>query len=213
MWQRTSSLFPDLAYDAFSRQPRSKFSASSFPALVGGRGKHVNEARFSGQKSLTVGTLVRFSFVPYHRFYYFYPSILWQALELVMALRQHAQRIPLLRMASFPTLICLRWIFLIGLQPNLKVTQRVLFIARQSLLLRTEVILSVIKVFPDVEIADSSDSKTHDKVDFSSKPLRQAMNRGSFELRRTSGRLKNLINCKNSLMRTPLQMKKALNCK
>ena len=39
--------------------------------------------------------------------------------------------------------------------------------------------LSVIKVFPDVEMADSSDSKTHDKVDFSSKLLRQAMNRGS----------------------------------
>lgn len=84
---------------------------------------------------------------------------LWLALELVMALRQHAQRIPLLRMASYPTLICLRWIFLIGLQPNLKVTQRVLFIARQSLLLRTEVILSVIKVFPDVEIVMRSSSR------------------------------------------------------
>ena len=86
--------------------------------------------------------------------------------------------------------------------------ERVLFIARQSLLLRSyrSHIVSG-KGFSDFEIADSSDSKTHDKVDYSSKPLRQAMNRGSwvsesFKLRRISGRLKNLINCKNLLMRT-----------
>ena len=58
--------------------------------------------------------------------------------------------------------------------------ERVLFIARQSLLLRSyrSHIVSG-KGFSDFEIADSSDSKTHDKVDYSSKPLRQDMNRGS----------------------------------
>ena len=78
---------------------------------------------------------------------FIFASILWQVLELVMALQQHAQRIPLLGIASFLSVACLRSIFLVGLQPNLKVAQQVLFIARQSLLLRIEVMLSVIKVF------------------------------------------------------------------
>ena len=131
------------------------FLPPSFPVRIGS-GKHENGARmcictFQGKKVSHLGTLFLFLTSV------FSPSILLQVLELVTALQQHARRIPLLRMASFLILVFLRWIFLIGLQPNLKVAQRVLYIARQSLLLRTEVLLSVIKVFQSVEIADSSD--------------------------------------------------------